>query len=229
MKTTNLNPKEYGRALALEYKKAANSVDAVYMAKYMKNHFVFFGLKSTPRNETTKIFYASHGFPPSENWKDYIKECWLADEREIQIFGQELCMKYKKLWVANDLDFFEYLITTKSWWDSVDYIASNIIGQYFWMFPEKIKPTIDKWKFSDNMWLVRTALIFQLKYKDHTDFNLLQDVIHHNKYSKEFFIQKAIGWALRQYAKFSPEDVQAFVTETELKPLSRREALKHIT
>ena len=215
------------RNLASEFEKAGNSADAVYMKRYMKNQFEFFGLKSDARKEATKKFIIKNGLPPIDRWKEYVAESWLAEQRELQMFGQELCMKYKKHWLEEDLVFFEQLIISKSWWDSVDYIASNLIGHYFWIFPEKIKTTIEKWKISDNMWLRRTALIFQLKYRDHTDFNLLQDVIHHNKYSTEFFIQKAIGWSLRQYAKFAPNEVQAFVTETELKPLSRREALKH--
>ena len=227
MKTTNLSPQKYISALGSGFQKAGNKEDAFYMAKYMKNHFEFFGLKSTPRKEATRSFYLLNGLPPTKNWAEYVKEAWVADQRELQLFGQELCVKYIKQWLAEDLSFFEYLLTTKTWWDSVDYIASNIIGQYFCMFPEKIKPTIDKWKISENMWLVRACLIFQLKYKNHTDFQLLQEVIHLHKHSTEFFIQKAIGWALRQHAKFSPEDVQAFVTETELKPLSKREALKH--
>ena len=227
MKTTDLSPQKYISDLAFEFKKTGNNDDAFYMAKYMKNHFDFFGLKSTLRKDTAKLFLVKKGLPPSENWTSFIKESWKDDHREIQYFGQEICVKYKKHWVAEDLGLFEYLITHKSWWDSVDYIASNIMGPYFWKFPERIKPVINKWKTSDNMWLNRTAILFQLKYKDHTDFKLLQEVIHRHKYSNEFFIQKAIGWSLRQYAKTAPADVQGFVTETELKPLSRREALKH--
>ena len=106
-------------------------------------------------------------------------------------------------------------------------IASNLVGNLFQKYPHLIPAYVSKWEKSDNMWLVRTAIIFQLKYKNDTDFKLLKRVIERHLSSKEFFIQKAIGWALRQYAKFEPELVQEYVKRTDLKPLSRREALKH--
>ena len=227
MKTTKLNPKEYISGLSTSFQACANEKDRPYMISYMKGRYDYFGVKSTPRREAVKDFIAIHGLSSPEDWKLYCKEAWEAEQRELQYFSMEYCAKYKKHWSKTDMDFFEYLITTKSWWDTVDFIASNIVGVYMQKFPEEIRPVMDRWKLSENMWLNRTALIFQLKYGKRTDFELMKEVIHLHKHSSEFFIQKAIGWALRQYAKFEPDLVRDFVANTELKPLSRREAMKH--
>jgi 3-methyladenine DNA glycosylase AlkD len=105
-------------------------------------------------------------------------------------------------------------------------LAGWIIGLYFLLFPGNIKIFTGRWVDSDNIWLQRTALLFQLKYKKDMDFELLSKYILKLKYSKEFFIQKAIGWILREYSKFFPETVVSFVKSNQLAPLSSREALR---
>jgi 3-methyladenine DNA glycosylase AlkD len=111
----------------------------------------------------------------------------------------------------------------------VDTIAGHTVGTHFKRFPKVREKYLKKWRKSDNFWLRRTALLFQLGYKKETDFDLLCELIRENLGSKEFFINKAIGWALRQYAWTEPKLVKKFVKATkELHPLSRREALKNI-
>ena len=227
MKNEEINSIQYVEKLASLFEEQRNETLALPMTKYMKGLFTYYGIKAPLRQSILRDFIKKNGQP--EDWKTAVKLCWQYDEREMQYVGMELAFRSKKKWVESDLSFFEYLIISKSWWDTVDYIASNIIGHYFFIYPGQIKPKISQWNLSPNMWLNRTCLIFQLKYRDYTDFKLLQKIIHQHKYSKEFFIQKAIGWSLRQYARTSPKDVRAFVTETELKPLSRREALKHFS
>ncbi|RNB56968.1 DNA alkylation repair protein [Brevibacillus gelatini] len=114
-----------------------------------------------------------------------------------------------------------------SWWDTVDYLAAHTIGALFSRSPELIRPNTTAWVKGDNIWLARTALLFQLSYKSRTDQELLFALIESCAASREFFIAKAIGWALREYAKTEPEAVRDFV-ETALANLSRREALKHL-
>jgi 3-methyladenine DNA glycosylase AlkD len=155
--------------------------------------------------------------------------CWQWEEREMQYVGMELAYRCRKQMVQADINLLESILVVKSWWDTVDFIASNLIGHYFFTFPGQIEIITQKWINSKNMWLIRSCILFQLKYKEFTNFKLLQQFIHQHKYSNEFFIQKAIGWSLRQYAKFDAYAVRAFVTETELKTLSRREALKHFS
>lgn len=126
------------------------------------------------------------------------------------------------------LKTFEWMIQQNSWWDSVDTIASRLAGEYFKKFPQQKEAIVLGWSNHENMWLNRTAILFQLSYKSETDEDLLFQVIKQHLHSGEFFIQKAIGWALRQYAYTQPESVKQFVAANELKPLSKREALKHL-
>jgi len=127
-----------------------------------------------------------------------------------------------------DIELFELMITNKSWWDTVDLITTNLVGNYFKLFPEQIIPITKIWIESDNIWLQRTCLIFQLKYKEEIDTDLLTDYILQLKDTKEFFINKAIGWILREYTRTNPEWVIDFVNKYELSNLSKREALKLI-
>ena len=227
MSAISTKTKKYLQNLYTVFDTKRNEDNAGPMKAYMKNHFEFFGVKATERRLLMRNFIIENGFPESKI--DFISQCWLYPEREMQICGMEILFKMKNNIKKEDIDLLEFIIVNKSWWDSVDFIAANIVGHYFFTFPEEIKNITGKWSVSENIWLNRTCLLFQLKYKDYTDFKLLQTFIHRHKYSNEFFLQKAIGWALRQYAKTSPKEVRAFVTETELKPLSRREALKNFS
>jgi 3-methyladenine DNA glycosylase AlkD len=110
----------------------------------------------------------------------------------------------------------------------VDNISKNILGQYLTEFPDCTAATISKFSNYDNMWLNRSVILFQLDYKDKTNFDLLKEICAQHKFSFEFFIQKAIGWALCEYAKTNPKAVTKFVTTNNLKPLSRKEALKNL-
>jgi 3-methyladenine DNA glycosylase AlkD len=120
------------------------------------------------------------------------------------------------------------MIVTKSWWDTVDTVSGGALGVHFRRFPEVREKYLPSWRASENFWLRRAAILFQLNYKKETDFALLAAIIRENLGSKEFFINKAIGWALRQYARVDPQAVREFVNSTSLHPLSRREAMKHL-
>jgi 3-methyladenine DNA glycosylase AlkD len=124
------------------------------------------------------------------------------------------------------ISLYEYMIVNKSWWDSVDFLASNLVGPYLMKYPERITELTGEWMRSENIWLQRTCVLFQLKYRDQTDTVLLSSFIEQLKGSKEFFIRKAIGWALREYSKTNPEFVKSFVADQKLSGLSEREALK---
>ena len=116
-----------------------------------------------------------------------------------------------------------------SWWDTIDFISTKLVAQYFISFPEKRDEVIDRWISSGNLWLRRSAILFQLKYKDRMDIHFLVGIIERLIPSQEFFINKAIGWVLREYAKTNPGWVQSYVETTPLSNLSKREALKHYT
>ena len=125
-----------------------------------------------------------------------------------------------------DIDFLEECICTQSWWDSVDWM-NKLVGIHFERFPELQEPYAEKWIASEDIWLQRVAIIHQLTYRENTDWELLKRMILHRATSSEFFVQKAAGWALRQYSKTAGDVVVVFVEKhPELPSLTRREALK---
>jgi 3-methyladenine DNA glycosylase AlkD len=170
-----------------------------------------------------------HGLPPLAKLNMIVRELWSLPQREFQYTAMGLVSKLEKNVDEDFITTIEYLITTKSWWDTVDALAGHAVGSQFKRFPKVREKYLKKWRKSDDFWLRRTTLLFQLGYKKETDFDLLCELIHENLGSNEFFINKAIGWSLRQYAHTNPAPVKKFVKATkELHPLSRREALKNI-
>ena len=218
----------YITELEIAFQKHSNSENAFHMKKYMKNKFDFFGIKAPLRKEITRDFLHKTNLPNVSYIKDISVQLWDKPEREFQYFGMDLLTKYSKL-VQSDFTYkLEYLITTKSWWDTVDFIAANLVGKHFLNHPGLIIPITKTWVESDNIWLQRTSILFQLKYKSKTDLPLLFDYINILSSSREFFIRKAIGWALREYSKTDSKTVIEFVNSHDLSGLSRREALKRI-
>ena len=120
------------------------------------------------------------------------------------------------------------MIINKSWWDTIDFLSPKILGKYFKLYPDEIEKNTQKWILSNNIWLKRSAILFQLKYKETLNIDLLNRIIIPLSNSKEFFINKAIGWILREYGKTNKEWVINFVKKNKLSNLSNREALKHI-
>lgn len=204
----------------------ANPVVAASMKKYMKGQFEYFGIKSPERKELKQTFLGKHGLPSNDKLIEITKDCWGLPQREFQYAFMEILGRLAKKGEKERIDLYEFLIENKSWWDTVDYIASNLVGVHFEKYPELIKPFTEKWMNSGNMWLERTAILFQLKYKNKTDLELLSDLIQRIQGSKEFFINKAIGWILREYSKTDKNWVIHYVDTHQLAPLSKREALK---
>ena len=209
-----------------EFERNANKEISLAQAKYMKNNFIFYGIKSPLRREIQKPFLVSKYLPLKENLALIVKTLWMRPQRELHYFTQELVKKYHKKFEKQDIQLFEYMLVNNAWWDTIDFIAVNILGHYFKKHPEQIVIYIDKWLQSDNIWLQRTAILFQLKYKQELDTALLSYVITSLLGSKEFFINKAIGWVLREYGKTNPVWVIEFVSNTNLSNLSRREATR---
>ena len=206
----------------------ANAEKAKWMEAYMLNQFPFFGLQTPERRRLCKEHYRQYPVTNLKELETIVKECFGIEQREFQYFGIELFAFHKKLWKPSSVKMMEFCLLHKSWWDSVDHIASDWLGPYFKLFPEQIEPITSKWNQSKNIWLQRSSIMFQKAYKKETDTVLLSKYILHCKHSKEFFIQKAIGWALREYSKTDPIWVKAFVKQNKLAPLSEREALKRI-
>ncbi len=228
MTPSTFSPSQYLAPLHTAFTTHQNHQDAVLMKKYLKDLFPFYGIKAPKRKEVFKAFIKEQGLPDKRHLAAVAQQLWEYDQREYQHFALEILRKFQKKWEENDVKWLESLVIQKSWWDTVDMLATNMIASYFKLFPDKIKPITTRWIDDSNMWLNRTAILFQLKYKDQTDVPLLLAFIEKHKDSKEFFHQKAIGWALREYSKLDADMVIAFVQSTDLAPLSKREALKWI-
>lgn len=216
----------YIKTLEKEFRENSDSTKAIGQKAYMKGKFEYYGLTSPIRRSIQKPFLVKQYLPTKDSLEEIVKILWNKPEREFQYFAQELFQKYEKKLEKHDIQLIEYMISHKSWWDTVDYLASNLLGTYFKIYPEQKKKYVEKWIASKNMWLQRSALIFQLKYKDEVDIQLLSYAIKSLLGSKEFFINKAIGWSLRQYSRFNPNWVKEFVAKTPLENLSKREALR---
>lgn len=210
------------------FEENRNEANAEPMKKYMKDHFPFLGIKKPQRSELEKQFFQETGLLKADFNKEFLRELWEQEEREYQYTGLVYMEKSLKKLEKVDLPFMEELITTKSWWDTVDAIAPKPVGTIAEKYPEVIAETIDRWATDDNLWLRRAAILFQLKYKGQTNEELLYRYIKQNADSKEFFIQKAIGWALREYSKTNSASVKTFIEGTQLAPLSVREGSKYL-
>jgi len=218
----------YVISLKTLFEKNADPIQAVPMKKYMREQFEYLGIK-TPKNVALqKEFFAEHGLPPLADLDTVLRDLWSLPPREFQYVAVGLLGRFNKQIPAKFIRTIEYLLITKSWWDTVDILAGGTVGVHFRRFPEVREKYLARWRASDNFWLRRSAILFQLNYKKETDFDLLSEIIRENLNSKEFFINKAIGWSLRQYARIDPKAVTAFVKFTPLHPLSRREAMKHL-
>lgn len=209
--------------------KNQNIDNQLQMVAYMKNNFKFFGIKAKDRQLILKNFIIANKSQLKTSYREIALKLYEKPERECHYCAVELMQYFfKKDLRVTDIDLVETLITTNSWWDTVDAVSSHLLGEYLHKFPEKTLEVIENFSNADNMWLNRSTLIFQLFYKKNVNEELLFALCEKFSYSIEFFIQKAIGWALRNYAKVNPISVKTFVNNNNLKPLSVREALKYV-
>ena len=211
-------------------KSHANEDYAIRMKAYMKGHFDFFGVQAPQRKKLIKSFVQSHKKSEFHEIKNMVSQLWIYPMRDGQYVAMELLAGHLKKLEKVDLSFIESLISTKSWWDTVDWVAGHALGKYFMKFPEMRLNTIEKWMQTKDIWLKRSAIIHQLFYKEKTDHDLLAELILEQKNSKDYFINKASGWALRRYSKTNPQWVESFIEEhnVELSKLTSKEGMKWI-
>ncbi|MBJ2176449.1 DNA alkylation repair protein [Aureibaculum sp. A20] len=212
--------------LTTEFKRQANPEIAEAQKAYMRGQFEYFGLKTPTRRAIQKPFLVKAHLPKKEELNAMVKTLWTKPQRDYHYFAQELVFKYVKQFKKEDIALLENMISYNSWWDTVDYIAVKLMGSYFKQFPEQRTIYCNKWLQTDSIWLQRAALLFQLKYKTEMDTQLLSTSINTLLGTNEFYINKAIGWVLREYSRTNPEWVIAFVDKTKLSNLSKKEALR---
>ena len=211
-------------ALAAALEARRDPDQAATMAAYMKDHFAFFGIPSPERRLAQREALGDWTAPTADALAAFARGCWAQNEREFQYAACDTLVRHVKRLSSADLDLLEELITTRSWWDTVDILASRVVG------PLAERPTMERWLVSGDLWLERAVILHQLGDKEATDEAFLFRACLTHAASNEFFHRKAIGWALRQYAKTDPDAVRTFVADhaDDLSGLSKREALKHL-
>ena len=215
----------YYRIVCELFRAHGDPMVAQFQMAYMRNQFDYYGLKMPAWMALTKQIHAQHGLPQGDELTQLVRLCFADAHREIQYFAIETVQKSLPKLPAETIDLLEEMILTQSWWDTVDWL-SKLVGLHFRRYPELIGPVTGRWMDSGEMWLQRACLLFQLLYRDKTDVDLLFGFIRRLSGSREFFLQKAAGWALREYSKTDAAAVTAFVEQENLPALTRREALK---
>jgi 3-methyladenine DNA glycosylase AlkD len=197
---------------------------------YLKDQFPFIGMETTIRRNAQKSWLDSlkNIEERTIRW-EIIRALWEKEERDYHHVAIDYLNSWPKHYFSpQDAQELEWILHTNSWWDSVDSIASNYLGKWAKMYPEKARNTFEKWRYHESFWMQRSCLIYQLKYKDQVDIDYLEDLIQQLNSNKEFFIQKAIGWSLRQLSKFKPDDVIQIIANHPIKGLALREASKYL-
>lgn len=222
-----MSPTEYLEPLERVFRKLSDPERAEKMSAYMRDQYAYYGIMAKPRAEALKSHVQKFGLPAQP--EETILLCYEYAEREWQYIGIELADRcHRKKLILDPIPLFKILIQSKSWWDTVDFIASTSVGREFKGKPKEARSVMEQWLNSGDLWLQRTTLIFQLKYKSQVDTDWLSYAIETSKVDPEFFIQKAIGWSLRQHSRIDPNWVVKEVKKQELAGLAKREALKYL-
>jgi len=202
---------------------------ALGMRRYMRDQFAFFGVPTPERRAITRRVLDPLGSPSPGDLDAIGPLAWDVDEREMQYAAVDVLVRHVGIARPELLDVVSVLVTTKSWWDTVDALASNVVGPLVRRHPELVA-TLDDWIAGDELWLARTAILHQLGYGADTDVDRLCRYSLAWASCTDFFARKAIGWALRQYARTDPDTVRHFLAEHDdvLSQLTVREASKHL-
>jgi len=208
------------------FRENSNSDKAKQMSDYMRGQFAFIGLPSKQRQELSRDFLKNTD-KKIVDW-DFINLCWAQAERELQYLAIDYLARRCRLLSPQDIPKLKKLVISKSWWDTIDAL-DVVIGDIVQRYPETEEIML-AWSVNENIWLRRIAIDYQLLSKDKTNTQLLEQIIVNNFGGKEFFINKAIGWSLREYSKTNPDWVRNFIKKykEDMAPLSIREASKYI-
>ena len=211
------------------YDAAREPERAVQAAAYMRDQFAFLGFPTTKQHALGRSAVLGLPKPTEDELRAVVLACWDLDEREYQYFACDWLRTHVAVPGPGFIGTARTLVTTKSWWDTVDPLATRFVGGLVKRHP-KLTAEMDTWSAEPNMWLVRTALLHQLNYGTDTDTERLFDYCTRQAGHPDFFVRKAIGWALRHYARTDPDAVRSYVAKNRarLSPLSIREASKHL-
>ncbi|MGI6212100.1 MAG: DNA alkylation repair protein [Anaerovoracaceae bacterium] len=213
--------------LKKRFLEKADPETAVHMAAYMRDQFPFYGIKSAPRRECCRPLLREAKKTPGLDWP-LLRECWADEHREFQYFVADYLKAKERELTYDDVLRMEPFFRTKQWWDTIDALDTTAGSVAF--RDDRIDALMLKWSEDPDFWLRRAAIDHQRKRKDKTNTELLKAILLNNLGSSEFFINKAIGWSLREYSKTDPEWVRAFLADwgSRMAPLSVREASKYL-
>ena len=213
--------------LITDLEENRNELLAESMSKYMQDKFRFLGVRGATRTEIYKKYFPDARKTKTIDWY-FVESCWNKEEREFQYVVVYYLKAMQKFLKREDISKLKYLIVTKSWWDTVDLLA-KVIGSLVIRIEGYDKIMLE-WSKDSNIWLRRVAILYQLSLKDKVDEIILDKILVNNLGDNEFFINKAVGWALRDYSKFNPEWVREFIKKNKdnMANLSIREASKYI-
>ncbi|SEK54368.1 DNA alkylation repair protein [Streptacidiphilus jiangxiensis] len=217
------------RRLREVYPSGADPDQAVRQAAYLRDQFPFLGLPTPGRRALSRTVLSGAARPDQDVCASVALRAWRLPEREYQYFAVDYLRRHVKVCDASFLPVAAYLIVTRSWWDTVDHLAAHVVGRLVAADPT-LTAEMDRWITATDLWLARTALLHQLTYRQDTDAERLFDYCRIQSGHRDFFVRKAIGWALRTYATTDPDAVRSFLAAegNRLSPLSIREAAKHL-
>ena len=204
-----------------------NEEQAQRMSKYMLNKFEYIGIKTPERREIFKNFFKEYKNGEKIDW-EFVNKCWENKYREFQYVGADYLKNMKDKLTIDDIPKFKRLILEKSWWDTIDNLDMTIGALA--LKDSNVNKILLEWSLDENIWLRRIAIDHQLLRKEKTDIELLEKILKNNLEQTEFFINKAIGWALRDYSKTNPEWVKSFIEKNKenMAKLSIKEASKYL-
>ena len=213
--------------LITDLEENRNELLAESMSKYMQDKFRFLGVRGATRTEIYKKYFPDARKTKTIDW-DFVENCWNKEEREFQYVVVYYLKAMQKFLKREDISRLKYLIVTKSWWDTVDLLA-KVVGSLIIRI-EGYDQIMLEWSKDSNIWLRRVAILYQLSLKDKVDKQVLDEILVNNLGDSQFFINKAVGWALRDYSKYNPEWVREFIKKNKenMANLSIREASKYI-
>ena len=213
--------------LITDLEENRNELLAESMSRYMQDKFRFLGIRGATRTEIYKKYFPDARKTKTIDW-DFVESCWNKEEREFQYVVVYYLKAMQKFLKREDISRLKYLIVTKSWWDTVDLLA-KVVGSLVIRI-EGYDQIMLEWSKDSNIWLKRVAILYQLSLKEKVDEKVLYEILKNNLGDNEFFINKAIGWALRDYSKSNPEWVREFIEKNKngIANLSLREASKYI-
>lgn len=210
-----------------DFEKNSNELLAESMEKYMQDKFRFLGVRGGTRTEIYKKYFPDARKTKTIDW-DFVESCWNKEEREFQYAVVYYLKTMQRFLKREDISRLKYLVVTKSWWDTVDLLA-KVVGSLVIRI-EGYDQVMLEWSKDSNIWLRRVAILYQLSFKEKVNETIFETILVNNLGDSEFFINKAIGWALRDYSKYNPEWVREFLekNKNDMVNLSLREASKYL-